>query len=63
MKIKFVINKFLSKIIKIEVLNTLLRKLLESSYIHQIVPKEIIETVPVCRENLLATAELQKTLS
>ncbi len=47
MKINIFIKSFAKKIIKIQILNTLLRKLLNSSYIYSIVPKTIIERIPV----------------
>jgi FkbM family methyltransferase len=47
MEIRFFIIKVFSKIIRIEILNILLRKLLKINYISQVIPKEIREAVPV----------------
>jgi hypothetical protein len=47
MGINLVVKTFLKKVIKIEILNIGLRKLLKLNYIYSVVPKTVIEKIPV----------------
>lgn len=47
MKINLVVKTFLKKVIKIEILNVGLRKLLKLNYIYSVIPKTVIERIPV----------------